>query len=199
MLCAAALALFPGASAAEETAGEEAIGGPCAAALGLPPGAAPAEEDIGQETDGWPCAVVGHWREVAYFEPPMSSYYKYRGCVAWAAWQFELPEELLYAIMYVERGDISHCRCKRNGTHDCGPAKVKDMQLGEIRRFNLTGKLVRSTPCHDIWAMGYLLRREIDEAGAACGAARTATTTSIPPAAASTAGMSPACVQPGSG
>ena len=139
----------------------------CAAALALLPGASPAEEDAGKEADGWPCAVAEHWREVAYVAvPQMSRYHKYRGCVAWTAWQFELPEELLYAILYVERGDIDgHCRRNRNGTHDCGPAQINDMRLGEIKRFNLTKKLIRSSPCHNIWAMGYLLRREIEKAG----------------------------------
>ena len=58
MLCAAAFALFPGTSAAEVTAGEEAIGGPCAAAFALLPGSATLEEAARMEAAGGPCAAA---------------------------------------------------------------------------------------------------------------------------------------------
>lgn len=111
------------------------------------------------------CDGLEHWREIAYNYPPMDKYYEFRNCVAWTAWQFELPEELLYSIIYVERGEINgKCSRNRNGTQDCGPAQINDVRLGEIKRFNLTKKVIRSSPCHNIWAMGYLLRREIERA-----------------------------------
>lgn len=106
-----------------------------------------------------------HWRDVAYLSAPMSRYYKLRNCIAWTAYQFELPEELLYSVLYVERGDVGgKCMRNRNGTQDCGPAQINDVRLGEIKRFNLTKDVIKSSPCHNIWAMGYLLRREIEKA-----------------------------------
>lgn len=106
-----------------------------------------------------------HWRDIAYLKPPMSKYYNLRNCVAWTAYQFELPEELLYSILYVERGDINgKCVQNKNGTQDCGPAQINDSRLGEIKKFNLTKDIIKSSPCHNIWVMGYLLRREIEKA-----------------------------------
>lgn len=107
----------------------------------------------------------GHWREIAYDVQPMSRYYALRNCIAWTAYQFELPEELLYSILYVERGPINgKCSQNTNGTQDCGPAQINDVRLQELKRFSLTKDDIKSRPCHNVWAMGYLIRREIEKA-----------------------------------
>ncbi len=109
---------------------------------------------------------VSHWRDIAYLEAPMDRYHELRNCVAWTAHQFELPEELIYAILYVERGPINGvCSRNTNGTEDCGPAQINDVRLEELRNFNLTKEDMKKRPCHNIWALGYLVRREIDKAG----------------------------------
>ena len=111
------------------------------------------------------CEVTGHWREVAYLEPPMKQYASLKSCIAWTAYQFELPEELLYSILYVERGPVNgKCGTNRNGTQDCGQSQINDVRLGELRQFKLTKSDIKSKPCHNIWAMGYLIRREIEKA-----------------------------------
>lgn len=107
----------------------------------------------------------GHWRELAYNTKIMSRYKKYAHCVAWTAYQFELPEELLYSIIYVERGDINgKCMTNKNGTEDCGPAQINDVRLGEIKQHDLNKGDMRNNPCRNIWAMGFLIRREIEKA-----------------------------------
>lgn len=107
-----------------------------------------------------------HWRDIAYSSPPMDRYQDLRNCIAWTAYQFELPEELLYAILYVERGPLhGRCSSNTNGTEDCGPAQINDVRLKELRRFSLSKSDMQSRPCHNIWAMGYLIRREIEKAG----------------------------------
>ena len=109
------------------------------------------------------CAVEGHWRDVAYREAPMKQYESLKNCIAWTAYQFELPEELLYSILYVERGPINgKCGTNRNGTQDCGPAQINDVRLKELKQFGLSKNVIKSKPCHNIWAMGYLIRREIE-------------------------------------
>ncbi len=111
------------------------------------------------------CAVEGHWRDVAYREAPMKQYESLKNCIAWTAYQFELPEELLYSILYVERGPINgKCGTNRNGTQDCGPAQINDVRLKELKQFGLSKSVIKSKPCHNIWAMGYLIRREIEKA-----------------------------------
>lgn len=105
-----------------------------------------------------------HWRDIAYAKPPMKKYAEYKNCIAWVAYQFDLPEELLYSILYVERGDVSgKCSRNRNGTKDCGPAQINDVRLGELSRFALSKEDIQRKPCHNIWAMGYLIRREIEK------------------------------------
>ncbi|MDD7022259.1 MAG: lytic transglycosylase domain-containing protein [Aeromonadales bacterium] len=108
---------------------------------------------------------ASHWRDVAYSTPPMDKYKDLRNCVAWTAWQFELPEELLYSVLYVEQGPLNgRCTNNTNGTQDCGPAQINDVRLKELSRFSLTKSDIRSEPCRNVWAMGYLLRREIEKA-----------------------------------
>lgn len=113
-----------------------------------------------------PCHGNGeHWRDVAYSKAPMNKYHDLRNCIAWTAYQFELPEELLYAILYVERGPVNgRCSSNTNGTEDCGPAQINDVRLSELKQFKLTKSEIKSSPCHNIWAMGYLMRREIEKA-----------------------------------
>ncbi len=107
----------------------------------------------------------GHWRNYAYDTKIMSRYKPYAHCVQWTANQFELPEELLYSIIYVERGDVNgKCMTNNNGTEDCGPAQINDVRLGEISRFDLDKGDMKTNPCRNIWAMGYLIRREIEKA-----------------------------------
>lgn len=107
-----------------------------------------------------------HWRDIAYALPPMDKYQDLRGCIAWTAYQFELPEELLYSVLYVEQGPMNgRCSINTNGTEDCGPAQINDVRLKELSRFSLTKSDIKRKPCQNVWAMGYLLRREIEKAG----------------------------------
>ncbi|MCR5085573.1 MAG: lytic transglycosylase domain-containing protein [Succinivibrionaceae bacterium] len=109
---------------------------------------------------------AAHWRDIAYLKPPMSRYSELRNCIAWTAYQFDLPEELIYSILYVERGPVNgKCSSNRNGTRDCGPAQINDVRMRELSRFDLSREDIKSRPCHNIWAMGYLIRREIEKAG----------------------------------
>ena len=79
-----------------------------------------------------------HWRDVAYSTGPMSKYKDLRKCIAWTAYQFNLPEELMYAMLDVERGPINGtCKTNKNGTQDCGPAQINDVRLKELRQFEL--------------------------------------------------------------
>lgn len=112
------------------------------------------------------CSTEGHWRDVAYQDPPMKQYEPLKECVAWTAYQFNLPEELLYSVLYVERGPLNgKCNTNRNRTQDCGPAQINDVRLSELKKFHLTKADIRQKPCINVWAMGYLLRREIEKAG----------------------------------
>ena len=106
-----------------------------------------------------------HWRDIAYSQGVMSKYMEYRQCIAWTAYQFKLPEELIYAMLDVERGPVNGtCRTNKNGTQDCGPAQINDVRLKELKMFSLSKDDIKRKPCHNIWAMGYLLRREIEKA-----------------------------------
>ena len=80
-----------------------------------------------------------HWRDIAYSTGVMSKYKDVRNCIAWTAYQFDLPEELLYAMLDVERGPVNgKCRNNKNGTQDCGPAQINDVRLSELKEFNLS-------------------------------------------------------------
>lgn len=111
------------------------------------------------------CAKAQHWRDIAYLKTPMDRYEPFKNCIAWTAYQFNLPEELLYAVLYVERGEVNgKCTYNKNGTMDCGPAQINQVRMQELKRFDLSMADMRQNPSHNIWAMGYLLRREIEDA-----------------------------------
>ena len=108
---------------------------------------------------------VGHWRDVAYDTKIMKRYIPYINCVRWMAYQFELPEELLYSVLYVERGSVTgKCMSNKNGTEDCGPAQINDVRIPELKKFDLDKQDIKFNPCKNIWVMGYLLRRDIETA-----------------------------------
>ena len=129
-------------------------------------GAAQAEAAPVETSLAYKCAKAQHWRDIAYLKAPMNRYAPFKNCIAWTAYQFNLPEELLYAVLYVERGEVNgKCSRNKNGTLDCGPAQINEVRLQELKRFSLSMTDLRQKPCHNIWAMGYLLRREIEDAG----------------------------------
>ncbi len=118
--------------------------------------------EIAQETQA---TCHGHWRDVAYDTKIMRPYKPYAHCVQWVAHQFEIPEELLYSMLYVERGDPNgKCSVNKNGTEDCGPAQINDVRLPELSKFDLDKHDIKYAPCKNIWTMGYLIRREIEKA-----------------------------------
>lgn len=106
-----------------------------------------------------------HWRDKAYDNKIMIQYKPYSHCIEWTAWQFQLPEELLYSVIYHERGDVSGKKLtNRNATTDCGPGGINDVRMPELAKFDLTRNDICTVPCRSIWAVGYLLRYEIDRA-----------------------------------
>lgn len=107
----------------------------------------------------------GHWREIAYDTKIMAKYKPYRNCVAWVSYQFKLPEELMYSILYHERGSVTgRCSTNPNGTQDCGPSGINDVRIASLADFDLTKDDIKNVPCRAIWASGYFMRNEITKA-----------------------------------
>ncbi|HGK7310996.1 TPA: lytic transglycosylase domain-containing protein [Aeromonas hydrophila subsp. hydrophila] len=106
-----------------------------------------------------------HWRERAYDNVIMKKYKPYVHCVEWTAWQFRLPEELMYSVLYHERGRVDgKCSTNSNRTTDCGPGQINDVRMPELTPFGLTRDDIRTVPCRNIWAVGFLLHKEIKNA-----------------------------------
>ena len=107
----------------------------------------------------------GHWRDYAYDTKIIKRYNPYAHCIWYVAYQFELPEELLYSIVYHERGDVNgKCMVNNNKTEDCGPAQINDVKLPEIKRFGLTKTDMKTNACRNIWTMGLFIREHIEKA-----------------------------------
>lgn len=104
-----------------------------------------------------------HWREYAYNTDRMLKYKPYASCVEWSAFQFHLPEELLYSIIYRENGGVEgRCPINSNKTKDCGATGINDVRMGELAKFDIDQAQIRSAPCKAIWSSAYLLRKEIN-------------------------------------
>src|SRR5574344_1377135 len=96
---------------------------------------------------------ANHWRDVAYSTGVMSKYKHVRNCIAWSAYQSNLPEELLYAMLDVESGPVNGTgRNNRNGTEDCGPAQINYLALKQLGKFRLSKSDINGKPSHNIWA-----------------------------------------------
>lgn len=105
-----------------------------------------------------------HWREYAYNTERMLKYKPYASCVEWSAFQFNLPEELIYSIIYRENGGVEgRCPVNPNKTKDCGPTGINDVRMGELAKFDIDQTQLKSEPCKAIWSAAYLLRKEINK------------------------------------
>ncbi|MNH06430.1 Transglycosylase SLT domain protein [compost metagenome] len=123
-----------------------------------------ASTSIANTRDTKSCPNV-HWRERAYDNAIMEKYKPYVHCVEWTAWQFKLPEELMYSVLYHERGRVDgKCSTNPNKTTDCGPGQINEVRMPELAPFGLTRDDIRTVPCRNIWAVGYLLHKEIKKA-----------------------------------
>ncbi|OCP68303.1 lysozyme family protein [Vibrio parahaemolyticus] len=96
---------------------------------------------------------------------------KYRelgDCMIEASTLFSVPEWMIYAIVYHERGPVHGALVnKSNGTRDWGPTGINDVRLIDYSDMGvrITGPQISKNPCIGIRMTGHLLRKEYDKLG----------------------------------
>lgn len=104
-------------------------------------------------------------REIILSKTLLKRYAKFADCMVEASEYFEVPEWLIYAIVYHERGPIGGSLVNPNTTKDHGPSGINDVRLLDYRNMGvrLTAEDIRKDPCVGIRMTGHLLRIEYDE------------------------------------
>lgn len=98
-------------------------------------------------------------------EKHLSKYKAYASCMVQASEYFNVPEWLIYAIVYHERGPIGGALDNRDKTKDHGPTGINDKRLIDYRDMGvkLTAYDIQQNPCVGIRMTGHLVRKEYDK------------------------------------
>ena len=86
-------------------------------------------------------------------------------CVANAAHYYEVPELLLHAILQKENGRVGQEVRNRNGSYDLGLAQINTVWLEHFAKYGVTREQLRDDRCTNLYAMGYVLRTNVNRYG----------------------------------
>lgn len=80
-------------------------------------------------------------------------------CVYDSAKRYELPAELVLAIIETEGGGAGKIHKNKNGTVDIGLMQINSVHLPELRKHNITYNALLYKPCVNIEVGTWLLRK----------------------------------------
>lgn len=86
-------------------------------------------------------------------------------CVTQAAIRYQLPPEIILAVMRTEGGRVGGVQKNTNGTVDIGPMQINSVHMGSTFSGYLHPKRVRDDVCVNIHAGAYLLKKAMIESG----------------------------------
>ena len=95
----------------------------------------------------------------------LKKYKELGACMLEASRLFDVPEWIVYATVYHERGPINGSLLTPNGTRDWGPSGINDVRLMDYERMGvrITGEQIAQNPCIGIRITGHLMRIEYDK------------------------------------
>ena len=96
--------------------------------------------------------------------PELGPNNQYESCVYQAAASYQLPVELILAIMKVEGGRPGSMVKNKNNTYDHGIMQINTVNLNRFRGY-LTKEQIVWDGCANIYAGSWLLKSEINLAG----------------------------------
>jgi soluble lytic murein transglycosylase-like protein len=79
-------------------------------------------------------------------------------CVAYTAAKFDLPPNLILAIMKTEAGRVGMESRNTNGSFDLGPMQVNTVWLTVLEEHGVTRAALRDDGCLNVWVGGWILK-----------------------------------------
>lgn len=85
-------------------------------------------------------------------------------CIEQTADRFNLPKNLLKAVLKVEGGDIGKVNDNTNGTYDIGPMQINSIWLPHFEEYVTLDK-IQNNGCINLQVGAWILRYNINNAG----------------------------------
>jgi hypothetical protein len=85
-------------------------------------------------------------------------------CVAYTAASFELPADLILAILKTEGGRVGMESRNVNGTFDIGPMQINTTWLPVLKIHGITREALRDDGCLNVWVGGWILKSAMSSA-----------------------------------
>lgn len=85
-------------------------------------------------------------------------------CIAYTAAKFELPANLIVAILKTEGGRVGMESRNTNGTDDLGPMQINSTWLTVLKEHGIDRAALRDDGCLNVWVGGWILRSGLNSA-----------------------------------
>lgn len=82
-------------------------------------------------------------------------------CINRAAVAYNLPAELIIAVLKTENGRNGMARPDDNGTFDYGPMQINTVWLEQLRPYGYTKEMLQYNPCVNTWVGSWILGSRI--------------------------------------
>lgn len=95
-------------------------------------------------------------------------------CIAAAASSYNVPQDVVAAILHVEGGRIAQETKNKNGTHDIGPMQINSIWIPTLAKkiktdFKTAKSLLKNNVCVNITFGTWILKTKINETGSLYG------------------------------
>lgn len=86
-------------------------------------------------------------------------------CVASASARYQVPQDLIRAVMRAEGGAVGTVARNRNGSADLGVMQINTIHLPELARYGITREVLVNNACVNIHVGTWILSRELQRGG----------------------------------
>jgi len=86
-------------------------------------------------------------------------------CISSAAARYQVPVDLVRAIIRTEGGTTGRTVGNTNGSRDMGLMQVNSIHLPELARYGITREMVTNDECLNIHVGTFILHRELSRGG----------------------------------
>ena len=86
-------------------------------------------------------------------------------CVESAAARYQVPADLIRAVMKAEGGAVGTVARNRNGSADLGVMQINTIHLPELARYGITRAMLVNDACLNVQIGTWILQRELSRGG----------------------------------
>lgn len=82
-------------------------------------------------------------------------------CINRASMTYQLPAELIIAVLKTENGRKDMAKPNENGTYDYGPMQINTVWLPKIQPYGYTRDMILHNPCLNLWVGSWILAQQV--------------------------------------